>query len=72
MDINVRLTRWREHKGITKSALAAAAETTPQAVDRIESGDSMPSLHMLERLVHAMNLTMAQFYGPLPKARAAS
>ena len=72
MDINVRLTRWREHKGITKSALAAAAETTPQAVDRIESGDSMPSLHMLERLVQAMNLTMAQFYGPLPKVKAAS
>lgn len=72
MDINVRLTRWREHKGMTKSALAAAADTTPQAVDRIESGDSMPSIHMLERLAHAMGLTMAQFYGALPKAKAAS
>lgn len=70
MDINVRLTRWRELKGMTKSALAAAADTTPQAVDRIESGDSMPSLHMLDRLVEAMGLTMAQFYGPLPKREA--
>jgi len=72
MDINVRLTRWREHKEMTKSALAAAAETTPQAVDRIEDGDSQPSLHMLERLVEAMGLTMAEFYGSLPKARRAS
>jgi transcriptional regulator with XRE-family HTH domain len=72
MDINVRLTRWREHKEMTKSALAAAADTTPQAVDRIEAGDSMPSLHMLERLVDAMGMTMSEFYGPLPKARRAS
>jgi HTH-type transcriptional repressor of puuD len=72
MDINVRLTRWRDHKGMTKSALAAAADTTPQAVDRIESGDSMPSIHMLERLCQAMGITMAQFYGSLPKAKAAS
>jgi transcriptional regulator with XRE-family HTH domain len=72
MDINVRLTRWREHKGITKSALAAAADTTPQAVDRIESGDSKPSLQMLERLVEAMGLTMAEFYGHLPRAKVAS
>lgn len=68
----MRLTRWREHREMTKSALAAAAETTPQAVDRIEAGDSQPSLHMLERLVDAMNLTMAEFYGSLPKARKAS
>jgi transcriptional regulator with XRE-family HTH domain len=70
MDINARLTRWREHKGMTKSSLAAAAETTPQAVDRIEAGDSQPSLHLLERLVDAMSLTMAEFYGPLPKTKA--
>lgn len=74
MDINVRLTRWREHKGMTKSSLAAAADTTPQAVDRIESGDSMPSLHMLEQLVKALGLTMEKFYGQLPKreSKAAS
>lgn len=70
MLINERLTRWREHKGLTKSALAAAASTTPQAVDRIEDGDSKPSLEMLERLVTAMKMTMAEFYGPLPRARA--
>lgn len=66
----MRLTRWREHKGMTKSALAAGAETTPQAVDRIEDGSSKPSLQMLERLVGAMDLTMAEFYGPLPRAKA--
>lgn len=70
MDINVRLTRWREHRGMKKSALAAAADTTPQAIDRIEAGDSQPSLHMLERLVEALDLTMVEFYGPLPKTRA--
>jgi transcriptional regulator with XRE-family HTH domain len=52
--------------------LAAAADTTPQAVDRIESGDSKPSLQMLERLVEAMGLTMAEFYGHLPRAKVAS
>lgn len=72
MDINVRLTRWREHREMTKSALAAAAETTPQAVDRIEAGDSKPSLQMLERLVEAMGVTMAEFYSSVPKARRAS
>jgi transcriptional regulator with XRE-family HTH domain len=69
MDINVRLTRWREHKGMTKSALAAAAETTPQAVDRIETGDSNPSVQMLERLVEALDISMAEFYGSVPSAK---
>ncbi len=72
MDINERLTRWREHKEMTKSALAAAAETTPQAVDRIEDGSSQPSLQMLERLVEGMSLTMAEFYGSVPRSRRAS
>jgi transcriptional regulator with XRE-family HTH domain len=70
MDINVRLTRWREHRGLSKAALAAAADTTPQAVDRIEAGDSKPSLQMLERLVSALDLTMAGFWGRMPEERA--
>lgn len=70
MGINERLTRWREDKGMTKSALAAAADTTPQAVDRIESGDSAPSLQMLERLVEAMGIKMAEFYGRVPAKKA--
>lgn len=69
MDINERLTRWREVKGMTKSALAAAANTTPQAVDRIEAGESSPSLQMLERLVAAMKLTMSEFYGRVPSPK---
>lgn len=72
MLINERLTRWREHKDMTKSALAAAAETTPQAIGRYEAGDSEPSLEMLERLVDALGMTMAEFYGAVPKARKAS
>lgn len=73
MGINERLTRWRENKGMTKSALALAAETTPQAVDRIESGESSPSLQMLERLVVALGLTMVEFYGRVPaKAKGAA
>lgn len=70
MLINTRLTRWREFKGLTKSELATAADTTPQAVDRIESGASSPSLQMLERLVFAMDLTMAEFYGRVPRREA--
>jgi len=72
MLINERLTRWREHKGLTKAALASTAGTTPQAVGRIEAGDSDPSLEMLTKLVSAMKLTMAEFYGPLPKLKRAS
>lgn len=70
MFINERLTRWREHRGMTKSALASAADTTPQAVGRIESGESAPSVEMLERLVAAMKLTMAEFYGRIPRREA--
>lgn len=72
MLINERLTRWREHKGLTKAALASAAETTPQAVGRIEAGDSDPSLEMLEKLVSAMKLTMVEFWGAVPRIKEAS
>ena len=70
MNISVRLTRWREHKGLSKSALAVAADTTPQAVGRLEAGNSSPSMQMLERIVDALGITMVEFYGPLPKRAA--
>jgi transcriptional regulator with XRE-family HTH domain len=70
MLINARLTRWRDHIGMSQAALAEAAETTPQAIWRYEAGESQPSIQMLERIVGALGISMAEFYGPAPKAKA--
>lgn len=70
MEIGARIARWRRSRGLTQRVLAQAAGVTVSAVSLWESGGS-PSQSSLEAVVAVLGLTMAQFYGPLPKLTAA-
>ncbi len=49
---------WREYRGIPVSELAAQCEVTPSAISQIESGRRSPSVDLLRRLGHALNIDL--------------
>lgn len=71
MDVPIRIRSWRKVKDLTQTELAEAAGVTVSAVSYWEAGKTSPKQEHLESVVEALGLTMAQFYGPIPKQRAA-
>lgn len=72
MDVGKRIAAWREAKGLTQHQLAERVDVTYAAVFQWEGGSTKkvrPSLASVERIAKALNLTMEEFYGPLPSAR---
>lgn len=67
----IRIATWRKAKGLTQGALAEAVGVTTSAVSLWESDSTSPSQVNLEKIVEALGLTMARFYGRLPKRQAA-
>lgn len=68
--VGQRLFAWRIEKGLTQSQLAEACDVSKSAVSSWENGHSHPSHDHLNAAVDFMELTMAEFYGPLPKRAA--
>jgi transcriptional regulator with XRE-family HTH domain len=66
MDIGTRIAAWRRAKGRTQKAIADAVGVTISAVSRWESGEA-PSHGHLEAAVASLGITMARFYGAIPK-----
>lgn len=74
MTVGERLAAWMKVKGVTHQQLADKLGLTAAAVYQwVGTGESqtMPSLANLEAAVRALDLTMLQFYGRIPKPRAA-
>jgi len=74
VDLSVRLAAWRRSKGLTQAALATAvtdlgAPVTGSAVSYWEAGITTPTHANLELVVRALGLTMARFYGRIPRAK---
>jgi len=73
MDLGERIATWRKARGMSQGALARAVGVTRAAVsqweDLSEEGTA-PSQANLERVVAALNTTMAAFYGAIPKRKA--
>lgn len=57
---------------MTQRALAEAAGVTISAVSLWESGGTTPSQDHLAKVVEALGLTMARFYGRVPRRREAA
>jgi transcriptional regulator with XRE-family HTH domain len=75
MDIGSRIAAWRKFRGMSQRDLAKAVGVTHGAVAQWEGGgdvDVSPSLDNLDKIVAALRLSMTQFYGRVPKAKAAS
>jgi transcriptional regulator with XRE-family HTH domain len=71
MDLGARIVAWRKVRNITQRGLAKKIGKTAGAVCQWERGTNSPTVESLETLVEALGLTMAEFYGDVPKARAA-
>jgi transcriptional regulator with XRE-family HTH domain len=54
----------RERYGMSQTQLARAARMTQSAVARFEAGGTMPTLPVLERLAHALDVDLAVEFKP--------
>lgn len=72
MDLRTRIRLWREFKGWTQAKLAEQAGLSRASVCHYEGAgkrQSDPSQAALNEIVTALGLTMAKFYGEIPKAK---
>jgi len=63
LKVGVRLRHSRLLKGMRMKDLAAAVDCDESMISKIESGKVLPSIPMLNKLVHALNRDMASFFG---------
>jgi transcriptional regulator with XRE-family HTH domain len=54
--IGEQLRKYRTQRGLTQSALAQAAGTNINYYAKLERGEAVPSLTMLEKLVTSLNV----------------
>lgn len=71
MDLGSRILAWLRARDMTQKALAAKVDVSPGAVTAWVKNESDPTHKNLEAIVDALGLTMAEFYGPLPKVKKA-
>jgi transcriptional regulator with XRE-family HTH domain len=60
----VRLSEWREQRGLSLRSLARRAGVTWSTVHRIETGRLSPTVDMLEKLATALDIDVRDFFAP--------
>src|SRR4051812_50229460 len=63
LTIGPRLRRARLLRGLRMRDLAQAVGCDESMISKIEAGKVMPSLPMLDKMVHALDRDMASFFG---------
>lgn len=66
-----RFAAWRKHAGLTQRDLAEAACVSGAALAQWETGSTNPAHEHLTAAVREMGISMEQFWGELPKRKAA-
>lgn len=64
-----RIKEWRKAKGLSIRTLAAASGVHKSSLHRIETGDQSPLESDVQKLIAGLHLTIAQFYGPIPRRK---
>ena len=54
---------WREHRGMTATELAAAAEVSNSQLSAIENGESSGSVAALQRMANVLQVTVDDLLG---------
>ena len=67
-ELGVAVRQLRERRGWSQSELARAASMTQSAVARFEAGGTVPTLPVLERIAHALDVELAVGFKPRPSA----
>lgn len=65
-----RLERWLKVLGMKQSTFARAVEVKPPTVHGWLSGQEAPRIDRLPAIAAALNITLAEFFGDLPKLGA--
>lgn len=60
MDIGTAVKTLRKQAGISQDTLADLAGTTKPSISRIETGEQVPSMDMLERIAAALGVRIYQ------------
>lgn len=70
MTLAERIRGWRQtRKGLTQAKLAEAVGVSPAAVAYWELGQTEPTQANLAKLVDALGVSLAQFWGAPPRAK---
>ncbi|MEQ4208840.1 helix-turn-helix transcriptional regulator [Actinopolymorpha sp. B17G11] len=67
-ELGAAVRQLREQRGWSQSELARAASMTQSAVARFEAGGTVPTLPVLERIAHALDVELAVNFKPKPSA----
>ena len=60
------VTVFREHRGLTQAALAAAADISRQMLNEIEHGKKTPSIPVGLRIARALDVDLDDLFGEHP------
>lgn len=66
-DVSRRLATFRTARGLTLAAVATRAGVTKQFLSLVETGASDINTRTLARVCAAMGISLAKFFGPLPR-----
>lgn len=72
MELGARIAHWIAYREISQAELAKAVDVSTSAVSLWVSGKASPSQANLAKIVEKLDVTMARFYGPLPKLKTAA
>jgi ribosome-binding protein aMBF1 (putative translation factor) len=67
-ELGVAVRELRERHGWSQTQLATAAGMTQSAIARFEAGGTVPTLPVLERLAHALDVDLAVQFKPRASA----
>ncbi|MET9023459.1 helix-turn-helix transcriptional regulator [Actinopolymorpha sp. NPDC004070] len=67
-ELGAAVRQLREQRGWTQRELAESAGLTQSAVARFEAGGTVPTLPILERIAHALDLELAVSFQPRSSA----
>ena len=67
MTIAQRIKKWREHAGLTPSALASACRVSVPAVYYWEQGKTSPRHENIEKIALACGVTIPVFWSDPPR-----
>jgi len=71
MELSERIRAWRKARSLSQKDLARRVDVSDAAVSMWETGETEPTQDNLRSVVDAFGLTMASFYGRIPKPKAA-
>ena len=64
--ISGRVRRWREEKGLTLQQLAERSDLAPSTVQKVETGQMIPSVAVLLKLARGLGRDEFRPHAPIP------